>query len=331
MPSDPTRADTDRDGLADGDEVESGLKPRSSDSDRDGLGDLTETELGFDPLTADADKDGRRDDRELRDDTDPYVFDLGSFDKGQSFVGGALFGEAGRSWVARNVARLTEAHLGSPWYLAGWLAGGYVAIGDIRDTAYSLAKGSFGDAALNAIGLVPFAGDALKTARVSVQYVKLVPKGAVPAVRWLSRNVPLGPFRRIVDDIIAARGPVRLQRDIDRQALNRTPRASTRSRIGTDAVQAQALRDELRQLALRNVDDIRVNQEQVNAAGARVGLNRPDLQYTDEQGRRVYVEYDRPLCGDRNRSKRGALHEQRIKANDPKAVIILRLIGEKCE
>jgi hypothetical protein len=333
MPSDPTRADTDGDGLTDGDEVGSGLKPRNSDSDRDRLGDLTETELEFDPLTADGDKDGRLDDRELKDGTDPYVFDLGTFDKGQSFIGGALFGEAGRSWVARNVARLTEAHLTSPWYLAGWLAGGYVAIGDIRDTAYSLAKGSFGDAVLNAIGLVPFAGDALKTTRVSLDYVKLVPKGSLPALRWLSQNVPLGPFRRIVDNIVAKLGPQRLQVDKDRQALGRTPIASRSNKIGTDPVQAQALKDDIDRVTLEGATDIRVNQEQVIAGPppTRVGRNRPDLQYTDAQGRRVYVEYDRPMCSDRTRSKRGAMHEQRIKANDPTAIVILKLIGQRCD
>jgi hypothetical protein len=268
MTSDPTRADTDADGLVDGDEVESGLDANDPDSDGDGLDDLRETELGFDPLTADGDGDGDgdgpSDSRELRDDTDPYVFDLDTFDKGQACIGGALFDHSGRSWVARNVARLTAEHLESPWYLAGWLAGGYVAIGDIRDTAYSLATGSFGDAALNAVGLLPFVGDAVKTARVAVDYVTLVPKGALPAVRWMSRNLPLGPFRKVVDGI-AAHGPVGLKVDIDRQALDRTPRANSTSRIGTDTVQAQALKDDLDRIRLEGATDIRVNQEQVNA------------------------------------------------------------------
>jgi hypothetical protein len=58
--------------------------------------------------------------------------------------------------------------------------------------------------------------------------------------------------------------------------------------------------------------DIRVNQQQVNAAGERVGINRPDLQYTLD-GKRHYVEYE----GEDN--PRGAAHEARIRANDPKA------------
>ncbi len=62
-----------------------------------------------------------------------------------------------------------------------------------------------------------------------------------------------------------------------------------------------------------------------------MGRNRPDLQYTDAQGRRVYVEYDLPLCSDPGRSSRGAGHEQRIKANDPTAIVILKVLGERCE
>ncbi len=57
----------------------------------------------------------------------------------------------------------------------------------------------------------------------------------------------------------------------------------------------------------------------------------PDLQYTDADGRRVYVEYDRPLCSDPTRSSRGAGHEQRSKANDPTAIVILKVLGERCE
>jgi hypothetical protein len=63
--------------------------------------------------------------------------------------------------------------------------------------------------------------------------------------------------------------------------------------------------------------DFRVNQQQVNAEGVRVGVNRPDLQYTDANGQRVYVEYDTDT------STRGAEHETRILANDPNGTVIL--------
>lgn len=59
-----------------------------------------------------------------------------------------------------------------------------------------------------------------------------------------------------------------------------------------------------------------VNQRQVNTAGDQAGINRPDLQYTLD-GKRYYVEWDRPLCSDPGRSLRGDLHGERIFANHP--------------
>jgi hypothetical protein len=63
--------------------------------------------------------------------------------------------------------------------------------------------------------------------------------------------------------------------------------------------------------------DIRVDQQQVNAAGQRVGINRPDVQGTHPAGEREYVEID-PQS-----SARGPLHEQRILANDPGGKVTL--------
>ena len=64
------------------------------------------------------------------------------------------------------------------------------------------------------------------------------------------------------------------------------------------------------QAAFDAAEDIRINQQQVNAAGVRVGINRPDLQYT-LNGVRYYYEWDRPP------SPRAAGHKARILANDP--------------
>ncbi|WP_245873010.1 hypothetical protein, partial [Rathayibacter toxicus] len=66
-----------------------------------------------------------------------------------------------------------------------------------------------------------------------------------------------------------------------------------------------------------SVMDIRVDQQQINAKGQRVGLNRPDLQYTKD-GTRYYIEWDSVS------SDRGLKHASRILANDPNARITLR-------
>lgn len=59
--------------------------------------------------------------------------------------------------------------------------------------------------------------------------------------------------------------------------------------------------------------------KQVDALDQRVGINRPDLQYT-LNGRRHYVEYEGPG------NPRGAAHRARILANDPNAAFDLRIV-----
>ena len=59
--------------------------------------------------------------------------------------------------------------------------------------------------------------------------------------------------------------------------------------------------------------DIRVNQQQTNAQGERVGVNRPDVQSTDANGVRRYSEYDRS-------AQNAADHHTRTLANDPNGV-----------
>jgi hypothetical protein len=69
----------------------------------------------------------------------------------------------------------------------------------------------------------------------------------------------------------------------------------------------------------RGVTDIRVNQQQVNARGRRVGINRPDLQYTLD-GVRYYVEFEGPD------NPRGRAHHARIRANDRKGKVEIILV-----
>jgi hypothetical protein len=90
--------------------------------------------------------------------------------------------------------------------------------------------------------------------------------------------------------------------------------------IGRNAAQYAELQADIRQAIAEEATDIRVNQAQVNAAGVRVGRNRPDLQYTRADGTRVYIEYDTPKSG------RGRPHAKRILANDPSGVVITKTI-----
>lgn len=69
---------------------------------------------------------------------------------------------------------------------------------------------------------------------------------------------------------------------------------------------------------LRSIDasEIRVDQQQVNFAEERVGINRPDIQYS-HGSRRYYEEVDR------SNSNRGKDHANRILANDPDGIVYL--------
>lgn len=66
MGTDPLNADSDRDGLTDGDEVSRGTNPLTFDTDGDGLSDGEEVNVyGTDPLLVDTDLDGVTDGNDL--------------------------------------------------------------------------------------------------------------------------------------------------------------------------------------------------------------------------------------------------------------------------
>jgi RHS repeat-associated protein len=91
------------------------------------------------------------------------------------------------------------------------------------------------------------------------------------------------------------------------------PALATNGRtIGDNPNQNKAVQDRVTELKKKGATDIRIDQQQVDADGNHVGINRPDLQYTLD-GKRFYVEWDTPSSG------RGAGHKARIQANDPKA------------
>jgi hypothetical protein len=68
---DPDDADTDADGLSDGDELAAGTDPLNPDTDGDTLLDGVEVQLGTDPSSPDGDGDTYLDRWELREGTDP--------------------------------------------------------------------------------------------------------------------------------------------------------------------------------------------------------------------------------------------------------------------
>jgi hypothetical protein len=107
----------------------------------------------------------------------------------------------------------------------------------------------------------------------------------------------------------------RLLQDIN--VSPKAPSAKTTGTIGKNANQYQALQNWINILKKHpEVKDIRVNQQQVNVNGVRVGINRPDLQFT-QGGKRYYAEWDT------SSSNRGIPHGERIMANDPDGLVYI--------
>jgi RHS repeat-associated protein len=116
--------------------------------------------------------------------------------------------------------------------------------------------------------------------------------------------------------------PPRNPNDVDRENNRPTPPRANDGNgvIGSSPTQFADVNKWVDLVNSMNAEDIRVDQEMVNAQGVHVGRNRPDLQFSlnDE---RYYVEWDTPSSG------RGMGHALRIQSNDPKATGILQLTG----
>lgn len=339
--ADPTRADTDGDGLGDAQELDLGTHPRIKDSDSDTINDLDEVGLGFDPLSFNADDDYYFDDDELANGTDPFGYDFDALGNVHAALSGFWFGDAWDSTVAR-WAEVNLDVASSPLYLGGQLASGYLVFGDVRDLIAGIAHLDAGGAIISLLGIVPAAGDALKTVGAAVKFAERSARATRAAVEVIAKVLPRKWADELLDSVSAG---ARLARDVAVRGLP-APRAnydiakggSATAKISRDAAQARALQaklDELRSFHLngRDVRDVRINQRQVDATGRQVGINRPDLQYTLD-GKRYYLEWDKPLCGNPTMSKRGDQHAARIRANDTSARIgttLLLLVVGACE
>jgi hypothetical protein len=113
------------------------------------------------------------------------------------------------------------------------------------------------------------------------------------------------------------RNPIDIQRQNE---YPNPPPANEDGIIGLNTNQNQDVAYWVRILKRLGASDIRVNQEQVNLDGIRVGQNRPDLQFT-LNGKRFYIEWDT------SSSLRGLIHADRILANDSSVSGILEIDG----
>ncbi len=74
-------------------------------------------------------------------------------------------------------------------YFCGWMASGYIVIGDVRDTAEALYHENTVGASLNAIGIVPFVGDYGKSVNNVRKVVGTYPLKAAEMGTFISRQM----------------------------------------------------------------------------------------------------------------------------------------------
>lgn len=310
----PISADSDGDDLDDASELDGGFNPWADDSDGDGLDDMAEVEFGSDPLTANADGDHLNDAEELAEGSDPNTYDLTGGEASGAFAGGAMAGDF--AWLARNVGRLSDEQLDSGQYLAGQAVGGVLPLADARDIATNVVTGEWGAAMVSLVALVPVLGDSGKVTAAAVRFAKRGGAASRAASYFIAKNGALsGSVKsRIIRSIVRV-DPAKARLSQDAKVWGSpAPAALGLNRpIGRTAVQNTRKDELVEQLTDRGYTEIRVNQQQVDAMGLRVGINRPDIQATAPDGTREFWELDT------NSSSRGPMHEARIVSNDEDA------------
>lgn len=220
--SDPENADSDGDGMLDGEELgkpytaaELGgwtsddpitvfnvvSDPSSTDGDRDGVDDVEEVDSNLNALDADEDSDGLNDSEEREWGTFPMLADTDSDNYQDGFE--AHFVDSGFDPVNRNEMLpqqewLADFALGAfcgdndvcrrdtiPW-LVGNVLSSIAIYGDVRDFVAGLLQGNWLNAGVIAIGFIPYFGDTAEAAAKIVRALShLKGEAAKAAVKML--------------------------------------------------------------------------------------------------------------------------------------------------
>lgn len=213
--SDPSQDDSDYDGLTDTYEKENGTYPRRADSDRDGLTDYEETqEHGTHPLSKDTDTDGPEDFIEVANmhlGQDPQVYNsqITTAEYAGDFARGALCGEKTGVWAFCDGTTIP--------YLAGSIASGFLAFGDVRDAIASVWDGHYVIAGLSLAALVPVIGD---SASVVIKCTRFLQKlmGAPAAGR--AQAAPSGALAMTMATATSAAAPSKHLPDVQAWVAN---------------------------------------------------------------------------------------------------------------
>ncbi len=191
--------DLDGDGLSDGYEAEELVTdvdgrtyfkqrsdPTKADTDGDGLDDFWEDYLGTDPFNSDTDGDGLLD----GEDDDPLVpadpvgdLIVERLRQEVALRLGGIFGETGLE--GEEFDSLVGDWAAHPYYALGWIASGIAVYGDVRDFIYAVSEHDTVGAAISAFGLAPYLGDCSKTAADVAKYLVKYPDNLLEIGRLL--------------------------------------------------------------------------------------------------------------------------------------------------
>ena len=176
----------------------------------------------------------------------------------------------------------------------------------------------YGQGGLEQIPGYDWDADSVRAADSADFMLFLLLEGAMQGIMNKAGSGGSGATEEVVEEGAAAttgKCPARLPQDVK---VNPKPPAPLRLNrpIGKSPTQNARAQADIQAARAQGATDIRVNQQQVNANGVRVGTNRPDVQYT-LNGNRVYHEYDTPSSG------RGPGHQARILSNDPGGTVHL--------
>jgi hypothetical protein len=166
--ADPTRPDNDGDGVEDFIELrawETPLQVFDPDSDDDGLLDGEEVnEYGTDPLGRDTDGDGVDDGAEVRQNADPLLATerMGALKATHEFVVGAVCGEFCINDPAHGNLAFFSGYLitGAISAIPGGVTQVIGLLADLRDFFAALLSGDWASLGLNTLALLPWVGDA---------------------------------------------------------------------------------------------------------------------------------------------------------------------------
>ena len=228
--TDPSKADTDDDGLTDGDEAGAPVtntesenvyagysNPLLPDTDGDSLGDADEADLGLDPFDRDGDDDGLEDGREVQvvgsapdtGDTDGDGFDDGYEDANRESKGlDPLLVDVKVSSLSYATDFAKGSVAGDFWRedSLAWLAGNLTsgasssipvigsivgAVADVRDAIGSAIRGDWVGSGFSAMGAVP-GGDVVAIPGKAAKFVARNPElaAATTAIIATATKVP---------------------------------------------------------------------------------------------------------------------------------------------